>query len=144
MNAGMHIKQKISAPWFRAVCAVVWGLLIMGASFLPQGHSAAQTFTLGGRDALAHMVAYGVLTVLLLWAFAAYSRGMRMACGLLLPLALGGLVELVQPLAGRSTGFGDMMANAAGVLGGFALTVLWLDIRRKRDDASAGQGETSD
>lgn len=86
-----------------------------------------------GLDKLAHFVAFGVLAMPLSWRYPRFWGGIA-----LLTLAYGGLIEMVQPLTGRQAEWGDLLANAAGAVGG-AWAAARLAVRR---EAGAERYET--
>jgi VanZ family protein len=75
-------------------------------------------------DKTQHLVTFGVLTA---WAAIAYPRARLVPLGLALS-GLGGLIELLQPLTGRSDDLYDWIADTAGVLIGVTVALAW---RRK-------------
>ena len=111
------------------VAFVMWTLLIGVATFLPQSSDAANYFTLGGRDSIAHFSAYGVLTVLTGLALQGFSHKLRILTSFFFPVLLSIATESCQPLVGRAFEVSDMVANGMGVTvglaaGAFAMVVL--------------------
>ncbi len=100
----------------RAVFLGFWTLLIVVASFLPQGSRAARAFTLNGRVFLAHLVAYGVLSTLVFLTLKERPLTSRVGPMVLLPILFGGVVEVLQPFAGRGFASHDLLANTVGVV----------------------------
>ncbi|RMD89251.1 MAG: hypothetical protein D6807_04110 [Alphaproteobacteria bacterium] len=95
--------------WLRRLAALVIGGVVIATSLLPLS-------ALPASDKLLHLLAYG------LWAVpVSVSRRHigRIGVYLVIILAAGGLVEIVQPYVGREASLADFFANMAGiVLGG--------------------------
>ena len=108
----------------RAALAVWVAMIVVGsmlrprtiASVMPHFHHA---------DLLLHAGGYAILGLLAVWAWPGQGR-LRMATGVVL---FGVLIELIQPITGRTTSGGDALANPVGVAGG--LLAEWL-VRRAR------------
>jgi VanZ family protein len=90
------------------VLALILALVILGLSLSPQ----AATLGAEHQDGWQHLLAYGLLT-----GAAIFRR--RDVQGTLLILAAiivyGGVIEVIQPMAGRVGDFRDFAANLAGV-----------------------------
>lgn len=127
-----HVLCSIPRPVFPAA----WALVIVVASMLPQSSPAALAFTLNGRQALAHILAYGFLACLTFWAMPGLRLRRRLAVMLLGPILFGGLVEVLQPLAGRATDWQDFLSNSLGAGIAFAAVVAHVAIRRARERRS--------
>lgn len=69
-----------------------------------------------GLDKVFHALAFGALVLP-----AALLRPDRLPVVLLLAIAYGGLIELIQPLVGRSAEWVDLLADALGALAGAGL-----------------------
>jgi hypothetical protein len=106
--------------------AVVWGGMILVGSLLPPATIAPAMPHFSGADLAAHAGAYAVLSLL---AVGAWPGRRRLALGAAV-LLLGVLIEVVQPLTGRSLSGLDMLADAAGVSGG--LVAGWAAGRLRR------------
>jgi len=109
--------------WARIRIIAFWwfGALIVAGSLMP----APQVPDTGLSDKLGHLLGYGLLTVLGLYA---YARGTAWVLGGV--FALGVCLELAQTFTPtRTFEWLDILANGAGVLLGLAL-VWWL--RRSR------------
>ena len=114
-----------SLPARRAALAVWLVAIVVGsmvrpraiASVMPHFHHA---------DWLLHAGGYAVLCLLAVWAWPGQGR-LRVAAGVVL---FGVLIELLQPLTGRTTSGWDALANTAGVACG--LLAQWLMRRRRR------------
>lgn len=72
-------------------------------------------------DKTQHFVTFAVLTA---WAAIAYPRARLIPLGLALS-GLGGMIELLQPFAGRSDDLLDWIADTIGVLIGLGLALAW-------------------
>lgn len=79
-------------------------------------------------DKTQHLVTFGVLTA---WAAMAYPRARLVPLGLALS-GLGGLIELLQPLTGRSDDLLDWIADSVGVLIGLTVALAWRWTRQPR------------
>ena len=101
------------ADWLAIAVAATIAIL----SFLP--HSTAAGVPV--NDLVNHFIAYCVLSGLAL-----YRRGTVIAGAIALAsvVALGGVIEVVQPHFGRAGELYDFAANGLGALAGAALTMI--------------------
>jgi len=72
-------------------------------------------------DKTQHLVTFGVLTA---WAALAYPRARLVPLGLALS-GLGGMIELLQPITGRSDDILDWLADTVGVLIALGVALAW-------------------
>lgn len=79
-------------------------------------------------DKTQHLVTFGTLTA---WAAIAYPRARLVPLGLALS-GLGGAIELLQPLTGRSDDLLDWIADTVGVLIGLGVASAWRSVRQPR------------
>jgi VanZ family protein len=98
--------------WFVVACVATAGVLLV--SYLPQGMMEPDLRT-GIGDKIPHAAAYFVLT----WCWlkvcgGGCGRG-RMLVVIFVPIAIGTVAELTQPLAGRVCDLMDWVANVVGV-----------------------------
>jgi len=75
-----------------------------------------------GSDKVLHLTAYGLLSFLAILK----RRSFRSAVLVLVAVALlGGIIEVLQPFAGRETEVADLLANTVGTLiGGLGVWLL--------------------
>jgi VanZ family protein len=114
--------------WFVLACVATVAVLLV--SHIPQEVAAGMQGGFG--DKLPHAVAYGVLTWCWLKAFDSgpTGRSMRLMLGIMLvPIAIGTVAELTQPLVGRCCDLMDWVANVAGVV---IACVVWGMLKRWR------------
>lgn len=78
-------------------------------------------FTGTSSDKVNHVLAFFTLAVLLRLGWPQY----RVVLALLGLLGLGILIEVLQYFVGRDAAFGDLLADAAGLLLGVAATVIF-------------------
>lgn len=78
--------------------------------------------TVENEDKLVHLFMYGGLSLTLLFDFLAHQKPkyrlfLFLLIGMIFPILLGGIVEIVQPIyfAPRSGSWGDFAANSTGV-----------------------------
>ncbi len=88
-------------------------LLVFIIAVLTLVPQASGPMGIPGFDKLAHLVAFAVVTVPLAWRFPHLWRGVALAA-----LAYGGIIEIVQPFMGRTTSWGDLLADGAGAFAG--------------------------
>ena len=86
-----------------------------------------QPVGLDGFDKLAHFIAFASLAFPL-------ARTGRFG---LVPVfigatAFGGIIELLQPIFGRSADIQDWLVDAVGVLGGISLALIYRKLRERR------------
>ncbi len=92
----------------------VLGLVILYLSLKP-------SVDIGPSDKLMHLLAYGAWTFASVIGVRRWRWGVAVALGI---VALGGVIELLQPISGRIADWGDFLANSLGVLCGGLLTIL--------------------
>ena len=126
-SAVYNLLAKIPRPAY----LVCWASLMLIASFLPQGSPVARAFTLNGRQFITHLIAYGVLSWLVFWSLNGRSPRSRAIAMLLGPVLFGGLVEIMQPLVGRDSGWQDMLANGIGIGIAFVAVAAYSMLRKK-------------
>lgn len=106
--------RDIGAGQFRLACRVVGWLMVLAVTVLSLMPVAVDLSE--GRDKWSHWLAYAAL----MWWFSMLHRR-RMPLALAL-VAMGVLIECLQGLTGyRSFDVHDMLANALGVISGWAL-----------------------
>ncbi len=117
----------------------VLGAVIFLVSYLPeQTPGFRATHKIPGGDDLAHAVAYGLLAWLLLRSMARRGRLAAAVAALAAAAALGGMIELTQPWAGRTCSWIDWLANLAGA----SLAVaFWLVRAKPSPDGPSGPAE---
>ena len=116
----------------------VWLALIVVGSLIPgrliaAAPGAVRALLFLGVDKVGHGVAYAVLCPLLIWASAPLRWRTRLIGSAVGAVLFGALIEVLQPLTGRSCDLADVGFNALGVLAallGIALTG-WLRGRRR-------------
>ena len=107
--------------WFVLACVATVAVLLV--SFVPQ--ETAVRMQGGFGDKVPHAVVYGVLA----WCWLiAFGRGgdrpkRRMLYVILVPIAIGTVAELTQPLVGRVCDLMDWVANVAGVS---VVVIFWM------------------
>lgn len=72
-------------------------------------------------DKAAHFVAFG----LILWAIGVLWRRMPRLWAAAFALAVGAAVEIIQGQVGRDASWGDLLADALGILAALILWVVW-------------------
>lgn len=110
MAAGNTMRSRIPAGLL--VCLSL-GILL--ATLTPGGMHPP----VPGGDKSHHVIGFAALTL----PVVALRPGWALAV-LIYAICLGGLIELVQPLVGRSRELADWWADIAGALGGVALGLL--------------------
>lgn len=102
--------QPATLTYLRRAAVVSAGLAIVVASLLPQ-----KAVDIEASDKLLHGLAYAIWAAL---AALSPQPVRRVAIYLLVIIAVGVMVELVQPFVGRQDSLLDIAANLAGVLAG--------------------------
>lgn len=110
-NASSVLGRHARTVWLLSTIAIA--VLIAVLTLTPNPHLPHGGFH---WDKLAHMLAFLVLVTptAALWPRAAAWMG-------LLAVAYGGAIEIIQPFAGRSAEFADLLADAIGVALGIVL-----------------------
>ena len=125
----MNLTTLTSLPVRRAALAV-WIVLLLVGSMLPPRVIAPAMPHVPNFDKLLHMGGYAIFCVLAVWALPGRGR-LWLAAGV---FAFGAMVEMIQPLTGRSRDVMDALANGVGVAAG--LLAVWL-IWARRNRANA-------
>ena len=116
-----------AAGWARSWAPVV---VVAGAIFYFSivRHPLGGIIAVPHADKLGHLVAYGVLGLLLARALGAHGSAVAAAVAAAVwASAYGGALEVVQPLVGRTADFLDL---AADVVGAAAAVGAWFVVRR--------------
>ena len=129
-RSGSATKYKYRWVWVLVACVLTLGVLVV--SHVPQ--EAARELQTGVSDKILHAAAYFVLTWCWLKAFSSCWGGggskWLMFGIILVPIAIGTVIEFTQPLVGRTCSLLDWVANVVGV--GVAVAVLlWMSRKRR-------------
>ena len=116
--------------------ALVWVIIILLGCLLP-GDEISTTASFLSKiipkiehfigfefDKLVHFCLYLVFTLLLLAGFTRQYSKMKVKAfffSFLIAVCCGGIIELIQPLTGRSGDWNDMAANVSGVIAALIL-----------------------
>ncbi len=119
-----------SSPLLRRASLGAWVALIVAASLVPRLPGPVRPFLFHGADKIGHAAAYAVLCLLLAWNVRSPARPVQLVGSALGAVLFGALVELVQPLTGRSCDLADVATNALGVGVALLLIALWGRVRR--------------
>lgn len=102
------------------VAAAAWACLVIGLLLTPGAVVLGVTGGLSAEgshlDKLVHAVLFGVLAWLAARSFSAAGLPRPRLLALLAAAALGGAIELVQPLVARDRDLWDAIANATGAV----------------------------
>jgi VanZ family protein len=126
-----------------AAFAALWTATIFWASSRPNPFPSLPASLLS-HDKLLHAVAFGILSALLVGAFArgAARAGRTAAVAVLLATAYGAADEWHQShVPGRDADAGDLLADAAGAVAGAAAAAVLLRPRRARASIAADVGD---
>lgn len=108
-------------PFLRLVAAAVL-LVLMGLLLSPDGRIDSEPLI---WDKAAHFVAFG----LILWSFGVLFRRLPRTWAALLAIVLGAAVEVVQGFIGRDPSWGDLVADALGVVTALLIWGVWRRFR---------------
>ncbi|MHC4167511.1 MAG: VanZ family protein [Planctomycetota bacterium] len=115
LNDYFEIKWLVLAATLTAIVLVL--------THIPQELAPSQ-LQAGGLDKILHATAYGAITLLLVLSVKV-SFSMRPALLVLFVLlGVGSLDEITQPLVRRQASFGDLLANAVGILAVLSLSIV--------------------
>lgn len=117
MQAASHIISTLLALVARFW--LVLTLLLVTVICLLTLWPADKLYDVGGSDKLYHLVAYLSVTFPVAYMRPPYWKRISM-----LLIAMGGIIELIQPYVTRSREFSDFVANSLGVLLGIAVAAL--------------------
>lgn len=124
---------------FQVLAALVLaGVLVL--SFLPPDSVDPWRLKIGDSIDIGHLVAYAALAAttllsrprLTLWQGAAVVAAISL---------LGIAIELLQPIAGRTTSFVDFVENEIGIAGGIVLFWAYRQVWRARNGGGRRGGE---
>jgi len=119
-----------------------WAALVAAASLVPLPPGPGQAFLFPGSDKVAHALAYAVLCALIVWSTAGVRRGGRLLASAGAAGLFGLLMELLQPLTGRTCDMKDWAADVLGVVAAIlaiALVARVLRGAKARTDAAGQQ-----
>lgn len=122
--------------WSRAVLAVYW-IVLLTLTHWPH----LKGVDIPGKDKTEHVLAYGLLSALILVAAShalARHRGLRIAAGMVALIAVAAaLDEWTQPYFGRSCELGDWIADVSSATGVSViyLAAKWVSSRGRSDTA---------
>jgi VanZ family protein len=124
----VNLTSLTSLPARRAALAV-WVVLLLVGSMLPPRVIVPAMPHIPNFDKLLHVGGYAIFCVLALWALP--GRGwLWLALGV---FAFGAMIEMIQPLTGRSRDVMDALANGVGVAAGLlAAQLLWGQLTRRK------------
>lgn len=110
--------KKISPSYF--VPAILWALFILLVCLVSPKYIPTVEFNLISPDKIAHLVLFGFLCQLLIWALIKNQlfRHKNILLLMVVTIVYGAVIELLQMLMhnGRNADFDDMIANATGAI----------------------------
>jgi VanZ family protein len=106
------------------LCLGGWAALILAGSLLREPPGAEAVMGFSGADLLAHLVAYGVLSLLAVWAHMGLGWPDRLVAAGVGAALFGLMIECLQPLTGRVFELADLAANILGTGLGIAVATL--------------------
>lgn len=112
----MFLKPRHIVPVARGVLVV--GVLAVAALTLGPFAGAEEIF--GMNDKVAHAVAFGALLTIAFFAFP-FRRRFDM---MLIALAIGAVIEIVQTYVARSSSLADWVADAVGIYAVYAVSMI--------------------
>lgn len=122
--------NRRAARFFAAAFALLSGATILALSLVPEVGLATGALAAPSTN-WAHLPAYFLLSVLATVYAAPRSFTACARLGVLL-IAFGAVVEVAQPLVGRSLSLMDLAFNVVGVVSGIALACLVLRLPAPR------------
>lgn len=128
---------KLLSPRASRILIVFLALLVLTLSLLPRPETILGT--LSPNDKLSHLIAYVALGF---FAMRALDRRGMLPFALVVAgcAAFGGILEIVQPLVGRTRELADFVVDVAGSAGGAALALLLLRLVRNREEIGNRRG----
>jgi len=119
---------------FRWVAAALL-LAVIFVSFVPGDSVDPYRVHMGESVEIGHVIAYAILFVTSMFSIARLSRTVALGSVVVLALSLFGLaIELLQPLAGRTTSIVDFAENETGIGFGIVFFLGCLLFERIRTD----------
>jgi VanZ family protein len=119
--AGSTLIAKALSPRTSRILLAVLSLLVLVLSLIPRPESVFGR--LGAYDKVEHFTAYAVLGF-----FALRAAGRKGPLSFLAVVtcctAFGGIIEIIQPLVGRSRELGDFLVDVAGAAMGVVVAAL--------------------
>jgi len=113
-------------------------LVLVALMLAPGGTIESETLI---WDKAAHFIAFG----LILWSLGVLFRRLPRIAAVLLAIALGAAVEVVQGYVGRDPSWGDLLADVLGVVTALLIWLVWRRFRPReafqaREAAEREQG----
>lgn len=122
--------DSLFSPRTSRICVAVLAILVLALSFMPRPERVLGR--LAASDKIGHFVAYAVLGFFALRAIA--RRGpLSFAVAVAACTLFGGIIEIVQPVAGRRMELADLILDGAGATVGAILAVLLARSARSRN-----------
>jgi VanZ family protein len=97
--------------------------IVLVLTHIPQELTPSQ-LQASGLDKLLHAASYGAITLLLVLSVKAFFSLRSALLVLFVLLAVGSVDEITQPLVRRQASFGDLLANAVGILTVLSLSIV--------------------
>jgi VanZ family protein len=117
------VSNKLSSQVIRWLPAVLWGAVIVILSMMPGGQTDLMVFGIPHFDKIGHFGMYAMWAILVYYGFSGMV-GMSFRNAFLISLTLCGLIGVLLEFGqyylaqDRSFEVADMIANAAGAIGG--------------------------
>jgi VanZ family protein len=105
------------------VLAVTFTSIVLVLTHIPQEFMPSQ-LQKSGLDKLQHVVAYGIITFLLIFALKSSPPLFSALLVFFAILAIGIVDEVTQPIVGRQASIIDLAADAIGIAGGLLLSAV--------------------
>jgi len=110
----------------RGLAPAVWIFLILVGSLIPGGPPMPGSLAFPDADLVLHLGGYAILAGLIDWALMGEPGSARGCLAVVFPFWVGAVLELLQPLVGRTMSWRDVGANTVGLVAGFVLAEIVL------------------
>jgi len=130
--------DRLLSPRTSRVLVAVLAILVLALSFMPRPERVLGS--LAASDKIGHFIAYAVLGF---FASRAIDRRgpLSFAAAVAACTVFGGIIEMMQPIAGRRMELADLILDCAGATIGATLTALLARSARGRNDRKPREDE---
>jgi VanZ family protein len=117
----LKLNNYFDIKWL--VLTVTFTSIVLALTHIPQEYMPSQ-LQKSGLDKLQHVVAYGTITFLLIFALKSSPSLLSALLVFFAILAIGIVDEVTQPIVGRQASIIDLAADAVGIAVGLLLSAL--------------------
>ena len=117
----LKLNNYFDIKWL--VLTVTFTSIVLALTHIPQEYMPSQ-LQKSGLDKLQHIVAYGTITFLFIFALKSSPSLLPALLVFFAILAIGIVDEVTQPIVGRQASLADLAADVIGIAAGLLLSVV--------------------